>query len=82
MCNSLLSHKVSIVQVLSWNLKLIIYKLYNPIISQFWPYCIKIVNDVNIIIKSWWGAQGQGPAIDVVFYVSKIKIDSYGSRAS
>ena len=31
--------------------------------------CIKIVHDVITVIKSWRGAQGQGPAIDLVFCV-------------
>ena len=44
-------------------------------------HCIKIVH-VDIVIKSWCGAQGQGPAIDLAFYESVIKIDAYGSRAS
>ena len=51
-------------------------------ISRFWPYCIKIVHDVNIVIKSWRGAQGQGLTIDIALYVSAIKIGAYGSRAS
>ena len=52
------------------------------VISRSWPYCIKIVNDIKIVIKSWWRAQGQGPSIDLAFYVSEIKIDAYGSHAS
>ena len=42
---------------------------------------LKFVHDVNIIIESWKGAQGQGPTIDLVFYVSKIKVDANGSHA-
>ena len=42
----------------------------------FWPHGIKIVYYVNIVIKSWRGAQGQGPMIDLVFCVSAIKIDA------
>ena len=45
------------------------------------PIALKLVHDVNIIIKSWCGAQGQGPTIDLVFYVSAIKIDTYGYHA-
>ena len=52
------------------------------VISRFWPDCIKIVHDVIIVIKSLWGAQGQGPTMDLAFYVSGIKIDTYGSHAS
>ena len=29
-----------------------------------------------------WGDKGQGPIIDLEFYVSAVKIDAYGSRAS
>ena len=53
----------------------------NLVISRFWPNCIKIVNDVDIIIKSWRVYQNQGPAINLTFYVSTIKIDAYGSCA-
>ena len=35
-----------------------------------------------IVFKSWRGAQGQGPAIDLVFCVSVIKIDADGHSAS
>ena len=40
------------------------------------------MQDVNIVIKSWPGAQGQGPTIDLVFCVSDIKIDVGGYSAS
>ena len=40
------------------------------------------MNDVNSVNKSWCGAQGKGPAMDLVFYVSEIKIDANGYRAS
>ena len=33
-------------------------------------------------MESWKGAQGQGPAIDLEFYVSTSKIDAYGFSAS
>ena len=49
---------------------------------RFWPHGIKIVHDVYIVFKSWRGAQGQGPAIDLVFCVSVIKIDVDGYSAS
>ena len=48
---------------------------------QFWPHGIKIVHDVYIVFKSWWGAQGQGPTIDLVFYVSTIQVDANDSCA-
>ena len=35
----------------------------------YWIAC-----DVNSINKSWCGAQGKGPTMDLVFYVSVIKI--------
>ena len=62
--------------------KIYIYliSIWGSVISQFQLYYIKIVHDVNIVIKSWWGAQGQGPAINLVFYVSVIKIDADGSH--
>ena len=51
-------------------------------ISWFWTHCIKIVYDVNSIIKSWWGAQGKGPTMDLEFYVSIVKINAYRYHAS
>ena len=42
---------------------------------------IEIVHDVQIVFKSWQGAQGQLPAIDLVFYVSMIKVDADGYSA-
>ena len=50
------------------------------VIPRFWPHGIKIVHDVYIVFESWRGAQGQGPAIDLVFYVPTIKVDADGSR--
>ena len=38
--------------------------------------------DVNSVIKSLCGAQGKGPTMDLVFYVSAIKIDADGFSAS
>ena len=61
---------------------LVISSKYVYVISWFWPHCIKIVHDVNIVIKSWWGAQGQGPTMFLPFYVSTVKIDAYGYSAS
>ena len=43
---------------------------------------LKIVHDVNIVIKLGRGSQGQGLAIDLVFCVSTIKIDVDGYSAS
>ena len=43
---------------------------------------LKIVHDVNIVIKPWRGAQGQGLAIDLVFCVLTIKIDVNSYSAS
>ena len=40
------------------------------------------MHDLNIVIKSWWGAQGQLPTIELALYVSAGKIDTYGSCAS
>ena len=54
----------------------------NHVIPRFWPHGIKIVHDVNIVIKSWQGAHGQGPTIDLVFCVSTIKIHSDGYSSS
>ena len=48
---------------------------------RFWPHGIEIVHHVYIVFKSWRGAQGQGHAIDLVFYVSAIKVDDDGSSA-
>ena len=43
-------------------------KLYNvaviPLVLTPWYL---IVHDVNIVLRSWHGAQGQGPAIDECF---------------
>ena len=47
------------------------------LISWYW-----ITYDVNIFIWSWCGAQGKGPTMDLVFYVSAIKIDADGLCAS
>ena len=41
-----------------------------------------IIYDVNSVIKSWCVAQGKGPTMDLVFYVSEIKINADGSCAS
>ena len=41
-----------------------------------------IAYDVNSVNKSWCGAQGKGPTMDLVFYVSVIKIDADGYCAS
>ena len=41
-----------------------------------------IAYDVNIFIWSWCGAQGKGPTMDLVSYVSTIKIDIDGLCAS
>ena len=49
---------------------------------QFWPHGIEIVHDVYIVCKSWKGAEGQGPAIDLVFCVSVIKVDTDGYSSS
>ena len=38
--------------------------------------------NVNSINKSWCGAQGKGPTMDLVFYVSAIKIYANGLCAS
>ena len=56
--------------------------MFVSLISWFWLYYIKIVNDVNIVIKLWWGAQGQGATMDLAFYVLTVKIDAGGYRAS
>ena len=40
---------------------------------QFRTHSNKIIHYVNIVVKSRQGAQGQGPAINLVFYVSEIK---------
>ena len=48
---------------------------------QFRTHGITIVHYVNIVVKSWQGAQGQGPAIDLVFCVQVIKVDTYGYSA-
>ena len=48
---------------------------------RLWPHGIEIVHDVYIVFKSWQGAEGQGPAIDLVFFVSVIKIDADGYSA-
>ena len=48
----------------------------NFVIPRFWPHGIKIVHDVYIVFKSWKGAQGQGPAIDLVLCVSVIRVDT------
>ena len=45
---------------------------------QFWPHGIQIIHDVYIVRKSWWGSQGQGPTIDLVFCVPAIKVDADG----
>ena len=45
---------------------------------RFWPHGIEIVHDVYIVLKSWQGAQDQGPAIDLVFCVLAIKVDADG----
>ena len=50
--------------------------------TPVFPHGIKIVHDVNIVIKSWRGAQGQGPTINLVFFVLEIKIDADGYSAS
>ena len=49
----------------------------------FWPHGIKIVHDVYIVFESWKGAQGQGPAIDLVFCVSSIRVnvDGYSAKS-
>ena len=47
----------------------------------FWPHGIEIVHDVYIVFESWKGAQGQGPAIDLVLCVSMIKVDTDGDGA-
>ena len=51
---------------------------------QFRPHGIEIVHDVYIVFESWKGAQGQGPAIDLVLCVSVIRIDAngYGAKSS
>ena len=38
--------------------------------------------DVNDANKSWFGAQGKGPTMDLAFYVSVIRIDADGYHAS
>ena len=48
---------------------------------RFLPHGIKIVHDVYIVVKLCRGAQGQGPAIDLVFCVSMIKVDVDGYSA-
>ena len=48
---------------------------------QFWPHGIKNLHDVYIVFKSWWGAQDQGPSIDLVLFVSTIKVDGDGYSA-
>ena len=50
------------------------------VMPRFWSHGIKIVHDAYIVFKSWRGAQGQGPAIDLVFYLSMIKVDVNGSH--
>ena len=35
-----------------------------------------IVHNVNIVLRSWHGAQGQGLAIDLVFCIYVIKVDA------
>ena len=52
------------------------------VIPRFQPQLHYILNDVNNINKSWCGAEGKGPTMDLVFYVSAIKIDVDGYRAS
>ena len=54
------------------------------VIPRFWPHGIELVHDVYIVFKSWQGAQGQGPAIDLVFCVSSIKVDAddYSARSN
>ena len=51
------------------------------VIPQFRTHGIKIVHDVYIVFKSWQGAQGQGPAIDLVLCVSVIGVDTDGYDA-
>ena len=51
------------------------------VIHRFLPHGIEIVHDVYIVFKSWQGAQGQGPAIDLVLCVSVIRVDTNGYDA-
>ena len=52
---------------------------YNTPVLTPWYW---IAYDVNNVNKSWCGAQGKGPTMDLVFYVLEIKIDANGYRPS
>ena len=62
-------------------LRTMLMKGEGNVTPQFRTHGNKIIHYVNIVVKSWKGAQGQGPAIDLVFYVSAIKdrLDGYSA---
>ena len=51
---------------------------FNKCVPRFRPHGIKIVHDVYIVLISWHRAQGQFPAIDIMFCTKVIEVDTYG----